>query len=250
MSDQENRDREAEQQEAEQQETEQQESGDFSQDDASGAQDSSEEPRGDGGEEEVREPIDLFGFPWSEAAPEKKKWWQKGKFYGCIAAVAFGIGLAFVVGLLIGYRLAPSKPSSPSYYQPSTIQVDGSTPSAVAVAAVAKPATVLIQCGQSYGTGFFIRENGYIATNYHVVQGVGDIVVKTYAGETKSAILCGYSRHDDLAVIKIDGYGYPTGREDKHEPERKLLVAEGYRCNKPRGEELQAPAALYTRAQR
>ena len=76
------------------------------------------------------------------------------------------------------------------------------------------PQTVLISVaidnGVTYGTGFFIRENGYIATNYHVVDGADAIEVTLYSGMVKRATLVGYSYADDLAVLKISGNYYPT----------------------------------------
>lgn len=88
------------------------------------------------------------------------------------------------------------------------------TPTTEQVAAVVSPQIVLITAESGddiyYGTGFFIRENGYIATNYHVLQGADSIQVRLYSGVVKKATLVGYSFADDLAVIKISGSGYPT----------------------------------------
>ena len=76
------------------------------------------------------------------------------------------------------------------------------------------PQTVLISAavdgGVSYGTGFFIRESGYIATNYHIVEGADVIEITLYSGMVKRATVVGYSYADDLAVLKISGNYYPT----------------------------------------
>lgn len=58
------------------------------------------------------------------------------------------------------------------------------------------------------GTGFFISEDGYILTNYHVIADAyassGDINVLTYDGTTYSATVVGTEQSNDLAVLKIE----------------------------------------------
>ena len=82
------------------------------------------------------------------------------------------------------------------------------------VALELSPQTVLITSqvdgSVSYGTGFFIRKNGYIATNYHVVEDAENIQVTLYSGASQKATLIGYSSTDDLAVLKISGNNYPV----------------------------------------
>lgn len=56
----------------------------------------------------------------------------------------------------------------------------------------------------STGTGFIISEDGYILTNYHVVQSSGDITVTLYNGSSYTASLVGYESSSDVAVLKID----------------------------------------------
>ncbi len=82
------------------------------------------------------------------------------------------------------------------------------------VADLVKPSTVLIlayhDSGYSYGTGFFIRSDGYIATNYHVLGSHENYQVQLYSGEILNARLVGYREAEDLAVLKISGNQYPT----------------------------------------
>ena len=93
------------------------------------------------------------------------------------------------------------------------IQYTGTSP-AERVAMELSAQTVLItaqmDANVSYGTGFFIRKNGYIATNYHVVDGAQNITVTLYSGVSQKATLVGYSSTDDLAVLKISGNNYPV----------------------------------------
>jgi serine protease Do len=54
------------------------------------------------------------------------------------------------------------------------------------------------------GTGVVIDERGYIATNYHVVQGVDSLRCTLVDGSTYDARVISYDSVKDLAIIKID----------------------------------------------
>ncbi|MCL6524538.1 MAG: trypsin-like peptidase domain-containing protein [Thermoflavifilum sp.] len=53
------------------------------------------------------------------------------------------------------------------------------------------------------GTGFLISENGYLVTNYHVVQRADSIYVQDNKGNAYKAELVFQDPHVDLAVLKI-----------------------------------------------
>ena len=55
------------------------------------------------------------------------------------------------------------------------------------------------------GSGFIISEDGYIVTNYHVIDGATAIKVTLYNDETYDARLIGGEELNDVAVLKIDG---------------------------------------------
>ena len=55
------------------------------------------------------------------------------------------------------------------------------------------------------GSGFIISEDGYIVTNYHVIDGATAIKITLYSGETYDARLIGGEELNDVAVLKIDG---------------------------------------------
>lgn len=57
------------------------------------------------------------------------------------------------------------------------------------------------------GSGFILTEDGYIVTNYHVIEEASSIKVTAYSGSTYDATLVGYDESNDLAVIKIDAQG-------------------------------------------
>ena len=57
------------------------------------------------------------------------------------------------------------------------------------------------------GSGFIITEDGYILTNYHVIEGSDSITVTMYDGSSYDAELIGYDQSNDVAVLKIDASG-------------------------------------------
>ena len=57
---------------------------------------------------------------------------------------------------------------------------------------------------QAYGSGVYFDEQGYIVTNYHVVDGADLLDVKLLSGERIPAKLVGYDDGTDIAVLKID----------------------------------------------
>ena len=61
--------------------------------------------------------------------------------------------------------------------------------------------------GTASGSGFILTSDGYIVTNYHVVEGASAIKVNTYDNSTYDAKLVGYDDSNDIAVLKIDASG-------------------------------------------
>lgn len=57
------------------------------------------------------------------------------------------------------------------------------------------------------GSGIIISEDGYIVTNYHVIEGATNLQVITSDGLTYEASLVGSDSQTDLAVIKIEATG-------------------------------------------
>ncbi|WP_422663623.1 S1C family serine protease [Sporomusa sp.] len=67
---------------------------------------------------------------------------------------------------------------------------------------------VLVEKG--VGSGVIFDSNGYIATNYHVVEGAQDITVSLPDGRTISGKVVGVDSATDLAVVKVDASGLPA----------------------------------------
>jgi len=68
------------------------------------------------------------------------------------------------------------------------------------------------QTGRGVGTGFIIRADGVIVTNYHVVEGAQKITVVTPDPNSQrfDARVIGGDSTADLAVLKVDGHNLPT----------------------------------------
>jgi S1-C subfamily serine protease len=71
------------------------------------------------------------------------------------------------------------------------------------------PSVVSITVSSGYGadetgTGVIMADDGYIITNYHVVNGAGNITVLLYDDSQYTGTLLAYDELSDLAVVKIN----------------------------------------------
>lgn len=66
--------------------------------------------------------------------------------------------------------------------------------------------------GQGTGTGFIIRSDGIVVTNYHVVEGANKLTVITTPPNSQryDARVIGGDASADLAVLKIEAHNLPT----------------------------------------
>ena len=108
---------------------------------------------------------------------------------------------------------APTPPASP---------LSATLPSIADVVETVKPAVTSITVeaitrglffdfsDEGAGTGIIVRPDGFILTNFHVVQNSEQIMVILSTGETHDATVVGRDRVSDLAVIKIDAEDLPT----------------------------------------
>ena len=103
-------------------------------------------------------------------------------------------------------------PSNASIQVASGEPVERAQDSVAAVAAAVMPSVVSIEAavggvGASTGSGFIIREDGYILTNNHVIEGADDITVVMSDGTEVAADLVGATSDYDLAVLQIEADG-------------------------------------------
>ena len=64
--------------------------------------------------------------------------------------------------------------------------------------------------GTSSGSGFIISADGYVVTNYHVVEGANSVTVTTNDGTNYTAAIVGGDSTNDIAVLKVEGNNLPA----------------------------------------
>ena len=99
------------------------------------------------------------------------------------------------------------------------VPVDGLTPGQIhaqnknSVVGIANQGVTTNIFGQvtetaSSGSGFVISEDGYIVTNYHVIEGATTLTVITNNEEEYPATVVGYDEGNDFALIKVNVTGW------------------------------------------
>ncbi|WP_440874696.1 trypsin-like peptidase domain-containing protein [Thalassotalea sp. PLHSN55] len=73
------------------------------------------------------------------------------------------------------------------------------------------------------GSGVIMHSEGYILTNFHVVQNADLIEVLLQNGSTYAAELIGFDKFTDLAVLKVDAHNLPVIPQN---PTQKSLVGD------------------------
>ena len=68
--------------------------------------------------------------------------------------------------------------------------------------------------GNVIGTGFAITNDGYLATDYHVVENADSIFIQTYNGHYYKAYVVGYDATNDIAVLKVEDPKFKFGNGD------------------------------------
>ncbi len=152
----------------------------------------------------------------------KKKGFPWGKVIALMLVAALLGGAVGAGGVLL---LAPSGSGSSSQVlkgeRPSTVidvaTIDTSkqmSPAEVYAQNVASTVGITTAVTTNYfgftttsaaaGSGFVLSDDGYILTNYHVVEDSTSIKVSMYDGSSYDAQLIGYDESNDIAVLKVD----------------------------------------------
>ncbi len=131
----------------------------------------------------------------------------------CLSAFAFAFyPKANTMG---GYILPPSNQFENST-KPMVNSTQKSEKGIPEVYEKASPSVVSILCmsgsnnymqssqAMSSGSGIIVRDDGYIVTNNHVIDGAAKITVTTIAGQTFEAKVVGADARTDLAVLKVE----------------------------------------------
>ena len=154
------------------------------------------------------------------AKPKKdKKFASKGFVAAALAIAVLGsTALGFGGGIMAG-KMGGSGSSDSSAVQETTAAGSGSTittdakKTANSVVEIVTEATVSGGFSQRYaakgaGSGVIISDDGYIVTNYHVIDGANKITVTLRDGTSSyDAKLIGSDEDNDIALLKIDATG-------------------------------------------
>lgn len=163
--------------------------------------------------------------PAAPPQPPRKKKSGAGKVVALVLCCALVGGGAGVGGAAAYSALAGEPKGETTIYRnevdPTAVtikQADGLTPMSLSEisatytdSCVCISVTAVTQQGwyqyesAGAGSGFIISEDGYIVTNYHVIDGATSIKVTLNNGDTYDAKLVGGEELNDVAVLKIDG---------------------------------------------
>lgn len=80
----------------------------------------------------------------------------------------------------------------------------GMTPGQVYAQNVKSVVSVSAKDAGSAGSGFIISEEGYIVSNYHVVEGASQVSIYTHDEKVHPAKVVGYDKANDVAVLKVE----------------------------------------------
>ena len=143
----------------------------------------------------------------------------------CCALVGGAVGAGVTAAILSGYRLPGSSVSTVlEGNRESTVidihQIDTNklmTPAEVYAANVGSTVGITTSVTTNFwgyqttvpasGSGFVLTEDGYVLTNYHVIEGSNSITVSMYDGTSYEASLVGYDDRNDIAVLKVEAEG-------------------------------------------
>ena len=157
-----------------------------------------------------------------EEEPKKKNKKGNGNGFAKYIAIALicslfggvvGSGATYAIS---GKNNSSEKSSSKVLADPASFATDNTALSAVDIYKKVAPAVVMVstktvqsvngwfqQETEGMGSGFIINEEGYILTNYHVIQGAQEISVTLSNDVTTTAQIVNYDENQDVAMIKI-----------------------------------------------
>ena len=96
------------------------------------------------------------------------------------------------------------------------------------ITARSTPAIVTVRTSDGMGTGFVVRKDGWIATNFHVVRGAAEVtVVFADHREFKVVEVMNANRLHDLVILRIDAKNLPVlklGDSDRVRPGDSVLA--------------------------
>lgn len=162
-----------------------------------------------------------YAFKWNytedeaRRKEEKKKSERKGmRIYAASITAAFVLCFGALAALLIADHYANDVKTVERTVYVREYDSESGVLTVPEIAEKAKTSTVSIEIvtsgGTGIGTGIIMTSDGYIATNYHVVENADKIKVVTSDGEEYDAEIVGSDSLSDLSVIKADASGLTT----------------------------------------
>lgn len=164
------------------------------------------------------------------ANPEQKQYRNKSKKSGNVRVIiATGLICSLIGGGIGGVVGANSVDTSSYQGGGATVQLVGNKGEISPVVAIAQKVTPSIVGVKTYGTynywgqqipnqelgsgsGIIFREDGYIVTNYHVIENATKVSITLSDGNVYDAQIIGSDSSSDLAVLKIDKTGLPAAQ--------------------------------------
>lgn len=157
-------------------------------------------------------------------APKAKKGWTAGKSVALILACALIGGASGFGGAMLASRYAKAPMGHSTVLEGSrgsslidVSHIDTSkqlTPAEVYAANVNSTVGITTSVTTNFwgyqttsaaaGSGFILSADGYILTNFHVIEKSNSITVTLYDGTAYDATLVGYDASNDIAVLKVD----------------------------------------------
>ena len=186
-------------------------------------------------EQKQQKPADEHDYRYRWSYEEQRAHDQKNKkrgrsrgvwVYAIVVTVVFALCFGVLAGVLVFDVIdaivnPPAEQPVQGGFTGDVTVIGGGDEQTIEVSALesVRNYTVVITAktaeGVGTGTGIVLTPDGYIATNYHVVEDAQTVTVKFYNGQAAVAEVIGYSEIDDLAVIKVNAQGLYCARIGK-----------------------------------
>lgn len=129
-------------------------------------------------------------------------------------SIVAGLAVAFIAVVLRPELLLPPQPANPSGWADA---VAVGAPAVVSIYTAA-PTGLAWSGNPGLGSGVIISAEGHVATNWHVIEGAGDIRVQLADGRSATPRLVGADPDTELALLQIGLTDLPVirmGRSDR-----------------------------------
>ena len=174
-------------------------------------------------EAQVSDEVEVKNTFNEEPSKEKKKKRRNGKGIAKYIALALicslcgGVIGSGVTYFVTGKNVSDNSSGNTVIVDPVSFATDSTALSAAEIYQKVAPAVVMVstktiqtvngwfqQEAEGMGSGFIINTDGYILTNYHVIDGANEVTVTLSDGNEVTASVVNYDSDQDVAMIKIN----------------------------------------------